>query len=68
VSAEGLAAFAAVVVTDPDLQDVLLAAPDRHWFVALVVERARAGGWDVDPEDVEDGLSASRRAWRQRWI
>ena len=68
MSAEGLAAFAAVVVTDPDLQDVLLAAPDRRRFVALVVERARAGGWDVGPEEVEDGLAASRRAWRERWI
>ena len=68
MSAEGLAAFAAVVVTDPDLQDVLLAAPDRSRFVALVVARARADGWDVDPDDVEDGLASSRRAWRERWI
>lgn len=43
-------------------------APDHCRFVALVVERACAGGWDVVPEDVEDGLAASRRAWRERWI
>lgn len=68
MSAEGLAGFGRAVPDDPELLRELLAAPDRGRFVALVVERATALGWDVRPDDVEQGLRASREAWNQRWL
>ncbi|HEV3365533.1 MAG TPA: hypothetical protein VG795_15590 [Acidimicrobiia bacterium] len=67
-SAEALAGFRRAVLQDPLLQRDLLAVPDRRDFVAVVVARAVAGGWDVGPGDVEEALRAARRRWRDRWL
>lgn len=68
MSSEDLARFGDDVVADPQLQADLLATTDRREFAALVVERARARGRDVDLDDVEEGLRSRRRAWQERWI
>jgi hypothetical protein len=68
MSAEGLAGFRDAVLTDPGLQRELLAADGRARFISLVVDRARERGWGVEPDDVEEGLQQSRRAWLERWI
>jgi len=68
MSSEAFAGFRAAVLADAGLQRELLATTDRPSFVTLVVERARAGGWDVEPADVDHALRDSRAAWLQRWI
>ncbi|HEX7277469.1 MAG TPA: Nif11-like leader peptide family natural product precursor [Acidimicrobiales bacterium] len=68
MSAEAWAGFRRAVLADPALQRDLLAAPDPEPFCALVVERARGLGWDVEPDDVEAALRTARRAWIERWI
>lgn len=68
ISAKALDGFRRAVLNDPVLQRELLAAPDRRDFVALVVARAAAEGWDVAPGDVDEALRASRRAWQARWL
>jgi hypothetical protein len=68
MSAEALAAFRRAVLRDPVLQRELLAVPDRRDFVAVVVARAGADGWDVARGDVEEALTAARRAWQERWL
>lgn len=68
MSAEALAEFGRLVVVDRALQAQLLDARDRDRFVALVVKLSRDAGWDVTAGDVEDGLRASLRGWRARWI
>ena len=68
MSTEDFAGFRTEVLADAGLQRDLLATADRPSFVALVVERAGARGWDVEPADVEQALHNSRTAWLQRWI
>lgn len=68
MSADGFAAFCRVVLADVTLQAELLRAPEQEAFRAVVVSQARALGWDVEPDDVEDALRASRQAWNSRWI
>lgn len=68
MSAEALAGFRRAVLRDAVLQRELLTVPDRRDFVAEVVARAAARGWDVAPGDVEEALKASRRAWQERWV
>ena len=68
MSAEGFAAFRVAVLHDRRLQAELLSVPDRSRFVAAVVDRARAGGWDVRPEDVQEALRAAREVCHLRWI
>lgn len=65
---DGLRAVRLVVLADPELQQALLALPDRGAFVARVVEEARARSCDVTPAQVEEALASSWRAWNQRWI
>lgn len=68
-AADGLARFRSIVLADPDLQGRLLAVPDRVGFVELVVRLAAKAGIDVRPADVDDALSASRRArYSLPWI
>jgi hypothetical protein len=68
-AADGLARFRSIVLADPALQCRLLAVPDRAGFVDLVVRLAAEAGIDVHPADVDDALSASRRAWYSSpWI
>ena len=68
MSAEGLDGFRAAVLADRGLQDELLATSGRPAFVILVVERAAALGFDVEPSDVDEGLRESRAAWGRQWI
>lgn len=68
MSAEGLARFAEIVVTDSGLRRELLGPRHRAQFVSLVVARARAAGCDVHPDDVEEGLRARRQTWHERWL
>jgi hypothetical protein len=68
MSADAFDGFRRAVLADPELQRDLLCALNRRDFVALVVSRAQFGGWDVRPDDVEDALRNSRRAWQERWI
>ncbi len=68
MSAEALAGFRRAVLDDPALQRELLAVPGRREFVAVVVARAAAGGWDVAPRDVEEALKSGRRAWEEQWL
>jgi hypothetical protein len=68
VSAEAIDGFRRAVLADPVLQRDLLAVPEPEPFRALVIERARGLGWDVDADDVEEALRAARRAWTERWI
>ena len=63
-----MARFRTAVLADTVLQRELLATTDRAGFVGLVVEHARARGYDLDPADVEHALRDSRIAWAQRWI
>jgi hypothetical protein len=63
-----MARFRTAVLADTGLQQELLATTDRARFVALVVERARVLGCDLDPTEVEHALRESRIAWAQRWI
>ena len=68
MSAEAWAGFRRAVLADPALQQDLLAVPEPDPFCALVVERARGLGLDVERDDVEDALRSARRAWIERWI
>jgi hypothetical protein len=68
VSAEAWAGFRRAVLDDHVLQRDLLGVAEPEPFCALVVERARGLGWDVEADDVEEALSAARRAWLGRWI
>jgi len=68
VSADGFAAFRRAVLADVTLQAKLLGAPEPETFRAVLVSQARSLGWDVDPDDVDDALRASRDAWNARWI
>jgi ribosomal protein S18 acetylase RimI-like enzyme len=65
---EGLARFRRIVLADRELQETLLGVPDRGKFVARVVEEARARGCNVTPDEVDDAIRSSWRAWNQRWI
>ena len=68
MSAEAWAGFREAVLADPALQRELLGVPEPEPFRSLVVERARDLGWDVRPDDVEQGLRERRRTWLERWI
>lgn len=68
MSADGFAAFCRVVLADVTLQAELLRAPEHDAFRAVVVSQARALGWDVEPDEVDEALRASREAWNARWI
>jgi hypothetical protein len=68
VAGEALADFGELVIGDAELRHELLSAGDHDRFVALVVRRARDAGFDVGPDDVEQGLRARRRAWGRGWI
>ncbi|MGI8808140.1 MAG: hypothetical protein ACR2KK_09925 [Acidimicrobiales bacterium] len=68
VLSDGLERFRVVVLADTDLQNALLAVADRREFVARVVEEARAQSCAVTPEEVEEALRTSWRAWNERWI
>lgn len=68
MTAEALAAFAKLVEGDAALRHELLGTDGRERFVKLVVELAEAAGLEVEPDDVEEGLRARRRAWQERWM
>ena len=68
MSAEGWTGFRTAVLADPALQRELLAVDAPEPFCALVVDRARDLGWDVEPNDVDEATRAARRAWNDRWI
>ncbi len=66
--AEDLSRLQAEVLSDPELQQRLLAVPDRRRFVSLVVALAGERGLDVAAGEVDDALAGSRRSWYSTWI
>lgn len=68
MSADAVDVFASLVVADLRLHRELLDTAGRAELVAAVVRRARAEGLDVNPDDVEEALRASRRDWLARWV
>lgn len=68
MSAVALAWFQEVVVVDAVLQGRLLEVSDRRAFVALVVQLAHEHGYEVEPDDVDEGMRERRRTWLERWI
>jgi len=68
LSADALAAFRLLVAADKELQLELLATEGHAHFVALVMRRAEAAGYPVNPEDIEAGLRAGRRERLERWL
>lgn len=64
----GFADFRAAVLADTRLQHELQVTDARDEFVRLVVKIARQKGFSVSSSDVEEAMSAGRKAWIERWI
>ncbi|HEX8735390.1 MAG TPA: Nif11-like leader peptide family natural product precursor [Pyrinomonadaceae bacterium] len=68
MSLENFERFREIVLRDLSLQEQLREITERSVFMQKVVELSARCGYEITPEDVEEAMSRSRRAWRERWI
>jgi predicted ribosomally synthesized peptide with nif11-like leader len=68
MSQEKFEQFRHVVLQDLTLQERLRESEDRETFVKLLVHVGSEHGYNFTPEDVENALRDSRRAWIERWL
>ena len=67
-SPESFKNFRRLVLEDVELQRRLREKTDVKDFIVCITEMGRERGYHFSAEDVEEALSASRRAWAERWI
>ena len=60
--------FREIVLQDLSLQEQLREITERSVFIQKVVELSAECGCEITPEDVEEAMRRSRRAWNERWI
>ena len=65
---ENFERFREIVLRDLSLQEQLREIAERSVFIQKVVELSAKYGYEVTPEDVEEAMRRSRRAWLERWI
>lgn len=59
--------FRELVFEDRELQQKLLAIPDRRDFVQMAVALGREHGFPLDADHVESALRRGRESWNRRW-
>jgi hypothetical protein len=64
----GFESFRRLVLSEPLIQDELVAITDRDTFFSHAVELGRKHGLDFLEDDVETALQGARRKWMERWI
>ncbi|MDB6079402.1 MAG: Aspartyl/asparaginyl beta-hydroxylase [Akkermansiaceae bacterium] len=60
--------FRRLVLSEPAIQEELVAITDRRTFLNHTVELGRKHGFDFLEDDVDAALQAARRNWMERWI
>jgi hypothetical protein len=64
----GLEQFRQFALQDEALQKRLRETDGRQEFVALMLRLGAERGYRFTAEEVEEALSASWRAWIERWV
>jgi len=60
--------FRQLVLREPSLQARLREPLELSRFLDLMLQEGKERGFDFTAEEVQQALSASRRAWLERWI
>jgi hypothetical protein len=68
MSQENFERFREIVLRDLSLQEQLREISERSVFIRKVVELSAQYGYEITPEDVDEAMRRSRRAWLERWI